>query len=349
MKKKVIYLFGAGATQAVLKAISPTLSLLTTDIQEKIQKTRSSKYLGKNIWSELITVSDIEHLISVLDTQHQYHSAELIRKYYQEALVNIARPIAQSPGNNLYAALIDLHKNVSYLDEDLLCLITLNYENILEETISKILHSEIDYLIYGNENQENDSITLLKLHGSFNWYNSRPIKIRNEAISSSKSLWIPPGVEKRKENYPFNLMWGKTIEYLMDCDVLRIIGCSMSRNDWGLIPIIYTVQKFNKHRNNLTIEIIDYPDVAKRIIDNYKYLKFISITDILEFNNYYKKRFASASDEEIKKEIEAKFTDKDKTNPFYEWLDAKIDYIYNDLNIDIRTPSNILYNFYNKL
>ena len=65
------------------------------------------------------------------------------------------------------------------------------------------------------------------------------------SISSSNTLWIPPGVDKKRENYPFNYLWGQAVENLLECDVLRVIGCSLSRNDWGMIPILYTIQRFN--------------------------------------------------------------------------------------------------------
>ena len=71
----------------------------------------------------------------------------------------------------------------------------------------------------------------------------------------------------------------------------------------------------------------------------------IDIPDVLDF---YKKQFPAASPEhEIVSEIEIKFSDKDKINPFQEWLDAKADYLISQ-NIDITTDRNFLYNLYYK-
>ncbi|MBI5100075.1 MAG: hypothetical protein HZB30_12670 [Nitrospirae bacterium] len=351
--KKIVYLFGAGATQAVLKSINPGLSLLTPDIQEKISRTYFPRTWDKKIWSELISVSDIEHLISVLESQHHYHASEQIRKYYMEAIIDIAKDVSKNPPiKNLYSVLIDLHKNVTGLNEKLLCFITLNYEDILERTIESLFGLKINYLLHSdNSIPTSDDIKVLKLHGSFNWQNTRPVTMKSmTTIKSSDALWIPPGVEKRKDNYPFNLLWGQATENLMQCDTLRIIGCSLSRNDWGLIPILYTVQRFNNTGKTIDIEIIDYPLTAKNIITNYKYMKFVTITELHEFLNYYKKQFPKAKTSgELIAEIEAKFFDKDKSNPFYEWLDAKIDYLSDDRKMDIKTPNNIVYNFYNKL
>ncbi len=349
-KKKVVYLFGAGATQAVLKSNNPLDGLLTKDIQEKIETKFKSRGLNKEIWNELISVSDIEHLISVLETQHQNQASEKIRKYYRESIIEIAEPISKNPPKkNLYSVLIDYY-NIQNLDEELVCFITLNYEDILERTIVSLFNRQINYSLYSNSIElPSDAIKVLKLHGSFNWQNTRPVSIKNMTIKNSPySLWIPPGVEKRKDNYPFNILWGHATEYLMQCDILRLVGCSLSRNDWGLIPILYTIQKFNDSKKNTEIEIIDYPSTAKNIIENYKYMTFISITDIPDFFKFHKKKFPHASNSDLIKEINAKFSDKDKSNPFYEWLDAKIDYLV-DKGINIKTANNFVYNFYNKL
>jgi len=349
-KKKVVYLFGAGATQAVLKSNNPLDGLLTKDIQDKIKNKYTSKVLNGKIWNELISVTDIEHLISVLETQHQNSASEKIRKYYRESIIEIAEPISKNPPKkNLYSVLIDYY-NIKNLDEELLCFITLNYEDILERTIKSLFNREIDYALHSNKIKPRpDAIKVLKLHGSFNWQNTRPIRIKNMTTKNSpNSLWIPPGVEKKKDNYPFNILWGIAIEYLMQCDILRVVGCSLSRNDWGLIPMLYTIQKFNDSLKKIEIEIIDYPATAQNIIENYKYIKFISITDIPEFLGFYKKKLPVASHSDLINEIKAKFSDTDKSNPFYEWLDAKIDYLI-DSGVNIKTENNFVYNFYHKL
>ena len=352
-KKKVVYLFGAGATQAVLKSIDPSYSLLTSDIQTNILNRCHSKSLNKKVWNELTTLgNDIEHLISVLESQHHYYSSERIRKYYRDAIVDISKEISEKPSQqNLYSVLIDLHKNVNNYEEELLCFITLNYEDILEQTVKKIFNLKVDYSLYPNKlNSNSDSIKVLKLHGSFNWINTRPITIRKMvSASSSRTLWIPPGVEKRKENYPFNILWGKAIENLMECDVLRIVGCSLSRNDWGLIPILYTVQRFDNTGDVLDIELIDYPSVTNKIIDDYGYMKFKTLTEMPDFMNFYRKQFPNASQAQIIDEIKANFSDKDKSNPFYDWLDAKIDYAIEKLNLNIKTSKNIVNKFYYKV
>lgn len=280
MSKKVIYLFGAGATQAVIKDIDLDKGLMTSDIQKLISKKYPKRGIEDTIWHELITVKDIEHLISVLEAQYHYATTEKLRRYYQRALVELAIDISVSDTATLYTVLTDLHMNIPDLDEELLCFITLNYEDILENSIKRHLKCDIDYTILTSRPTKNENpIRVIKLHGSFNWKNSRPVQIRSmkSLADRGNALWIPPGVEKRKDNYPFNSLWGKAKDFLLECDILRIVGCSLSRNDWGLIPILYTVQKFND-KTNIEIEIIDYLQTGQRIKENYSYLNVKNIT-----------------------------------------------------------------------
>jgi hypothetical protein len=352
-KKKVVYLFGAGASHAVIKHANPEKGLMTADIQRQIQLKYSDKKKGvdSRIWNELITTSDIEHLISVLESQYNYSSTDKIRKYYRDALVELAKEFSKAPPQiNLYTVLYDLHENVSDLQEELLCFITLNYEDLLERSLRTHLKYNADYAIKTNvETNAGITVEILKLHGSFNWNNSRPIQIRKmTAIPSGKTLWIPPGVEKRKENYPFNVLWGKASECLMDCDVIRVIGCSLSRNDWGLVPLLYTAQKFNERERDIEIEVIDFLHTGEDIKSNYPYLNIKDITEIEEIISFYKRQLSNASDEELKGEIESLFSNKD-VNPFQMWLDAKIDFLVNEKMLNIDTRKKYVFNFYHKV
>ncbi len=351
-RRKIVYLFGAGATHAVVKSLNPDLGLLTFNVQEEIESNSTSRGINNTIWNELVTQgNDVEHLISVLESQHNYTASEKLRQYYRDAIVKLTLKIPTNPiPINLYSILIDFHQ-IPKLDEELLSLITLNYEDILERSIKTHFGYDVDYVVKtANRQAQRNPIKVYKLHGSFSWFNSRPIKIRKmTAIKSKDTLWIPPGVEKRKDNYPFNLLWGKVIEDLLNCDTLRVIGCSLSRNDWGLIPVLYTVQRFNQSGKKIDIEIIDYPETADTIKHTYKYLRTKGLTDLPDVISFYRRQFSDSSPEiSVMREIEAKFADKDKINPFQEWLDAKADYLISK-KIDINTKKDFLRNFYYKV
>jgi len=67
---------------------------------------------------------------------------------------------------------------------------------------------------------------------------------------------IPIGINKNYLFPPYNFIWGKAFEILIQCDTLRIIGCSLNQNDLGLIDLLF---KAHMERNKqITMEIIDF-------------------------------------------------------------------------------------------
>ena len=132
-----------------------------------------------------------------------------------------------------------------------------------------------------------DCPSLLKLHGSFNWTHGNPIQLKDEeADRDYDPLWIAPGIDKKIHNYPFNKIWGHAFQ-ILNCDILRIIGCSLSRNDWSLIDLIFATQAF-RGADPYEIHIIDTPTIKNSIKENYSFIKGLrSLNDIdgLEFNS----------------------------------------------------------------
>lgn len=342
MPKKIIYLFGSGASHAVVKEISLTYGLMTSHIQDYISQKYQSTGFTNQIWGEVTnTTRDVEHLISVLESQYNYIMSEKLKGYYHNALVDLSKAVSKLTPVTLYTILADLHLNIdeSILDESLLCFISLNYEDILEKSIVKHLNYDVDYSVQTTQKTKRQKVNVIKLHGSFNWVNSCPVKITGMVTALKKNaLWIPPGLEKRKENYPFNLLWGKAREFLMECDVLRVVGCSLSRNDWGIIPMIYTVQKFSDLNKTIEIQIIDYPDSGDKIRKNYNYLDVKTVIELEDIINYYKEKILGKDPNELLSsselsalqiEMNNNLSDKDKVSPFKIWLEAKIEMLFN--------------------
>lgn len=355
MPKKIVYLFGAGATQAVLKEINIEYSLMTEDIKAFMLSSGKLK-LQTEIETQLQINPDVEHLISVLESQYNHSVSEKLRNSYRDAIVSLSKCVSRSLPATLYTVLCDLHLNTRLKEEEeLTCFITLNYEDILERSIEKHLKHKVNYVLETN-NETSGEVTIvdvLKLHGSFSWTNNRPIRVqRMSSIKSGGNLWIPPGVDKKKENYPFNLLWGKATDFLFECDVLRVVGCSLSRNDWSLIPIVYTAQKFLNHKS-LDIEIIDYSDTAKKITNNYNYLSLKSIVELDEMTSHYKRLFPKSRKNERTKEMESNFVFSPNSpfNPFSTWLLAKIGQLIETKGINSidKKVSKFVYNFYHKL
>lgn len=336
MVQKVAYLLGSGATHGVVQH-SNNLGLLTRDIQQHIRERLEAEKPGftDKIWNEIVKVGrDVEHLISVLDSQYKYDMSNSVRDYYHRAISEITARIPTPLQPNLYTVLVDLHWNSRLSEtEELLCFMSLNYEDILERSIEAHLARRVDYILETTGRAlllpDGKTIPVLKLHGSFNWQNSRPVNVRqmSELPTSKDTLWIPPGLDKKKENYPFNLLWGRAVEYISQADVLRIIGCSLSRNDWGLIPILYAAQSLYQG-GGLRIEIVDYFEIAGQISNSYNYLSVVGIDKLDEIMLY--ERQSLLPNEGVTAETYFSWQNSEKINCFEKWLDAKIEYLYTD-------------------
>jgi len=230
----------------------------------------------------------------------------------------------------------------------------LNYEDILETAIQEV-KGGVDYSIemtykHSSIKESGSTIPLLKLHGSFNWRNEFPITLTDdEKIKNPEdALWIPPGVEKRREKYPFSILWGRAKEVL-NCDILRVIGCSLSRNDWQLVSLLYTTQKLNVHRKGYDIELIDYVDKGKEISGNYSYLRFCLISEIKEVREYLIKSFSldSTAEEKLSKDIDRLLNNR-QNNIFDIWLRAKGEDLKNR-SIPITTKAAFFENYVNEV
>lgn len=335
----------------MLQDYDPAFRLMPNDIRDRIL----SKYVSKAppihddlAWNAFTDTPDVEHFISILEYQNKFGAAEIIRREYREAILKIAGSVSQTPPRqNLYSVLLDYQLNLAnkHLGENLLGFVSFNYEDILENTISTFFRP-VNY-VFKHYRKAGAPVNVYKLHGSFNWINERPIKIRKmKNVGSKPSLWIPPGVDKKKDTYPFNLLWGQLTEELLKCDVLRVIGCSLSRNDWGIIPVLYTMRDFVE-RNGFDIEVIASPGTAENITRNYGYLNVKSMLEMEDVIDYFREELGNLkNDKELKKEISDSLSDREKGNPFRDWLLSKLYYLAQTLDVSIGTPDGIVSEFY---
>jgi hypothetical protein len=114
-------------------------------------------------------------------------------------------------------------------------------------------------------------------------------------------LWIPPGIEKDKDAYPFNILWGKAFE-MLDCDVLRIVGCKLKQNDWGLLSLIFNTQL--ETDQTYEIQLIDFHREGELIRQRNGFLRNVKILGELE----------NCQD----------LVDPPPSNPFESWLRLKL-------------------------
>lgn len=293
-KKKIVYLLGAGATQAEVSNKNPTVGILMSHVVSGMSKrlAKINKAELKEVTNELsIKDIDVEHLITLYEasgTKRHNRIAKQLKKLFRNEIEETLRKLGRSFFPELFTSLIDMH-NISQLNEELKAVLTLNYEDLLEKAMQRV-QGGINYCIKLNNSNKfhvrNEKATpILKLHGSFNWKNEYPISIEKGIGNDEDVAWIPPGVTKNRGNYPFSMLWSIARE-LLDCDILRIIGCSLNRNDWELISLLYTTQKARGDKKNYIIELIDYPKESQKTKDRYPYLDIVSILDIAEVRSF---------------------------------------------------------------
>ena len=357
--KRVVYLLGAGASQADISLKDETISILMSSIREGIVRRIDREKIGilEKVKNELVKEDlDVEHLITLYEStgisEHENIAKKLKSLFWKEIRDRISK-LGPNYQPRLLAALIDMHE-ISELNERLHGILTLNYEGLIEKAIQLVRPGAINYgltiISKVRSPKTGHPVPLIKLHGSFNWKNEFPIALRSEGSirSAENVLWIPPGVEKKRERYPFNILWGKARE-LLDCDILRIVGCSLNRNDWQLVSLLYTTQQLNTHQKEYIIELIDFAKAGEIICANYGYLNFRKITAIREVIDYIRDSFAPVPAKEADFASAIKeLLSPGKNNIFDIWLRAKGDYMKKN-NIPISTVKGIFRDYINEV
>jgi hypothetical protein len=234
-------------------------------------------------------IKDIELYISLLESIHTQKYSDLaatLRFLFCQIIQENLRQDETHIDPHLTVALLDLHNAISE-EEQLAGIISLNYDNLLDRACNEVFRG-LNYGIkaYCDEAEYtmNETVPILiKLHGSFNWKEGfRSIIIDERQAQSAEQtemLWIPPSIQKEKDTYPFNLLWGKAFE-LLDCAVLRIVGCKLSQNDCGLISLLFNSQL--EQGGIYEIELICSHKGGERIRERNGFLKNVKILGELD-------------------------------------------------------------------
>lgn len=281
---KIVYLFGTGAAQAEIQLkYGAGLDLekdglrnrdISGRVIEAAKRTRIEPglagYLNKFPASEIKTGEpDIELLIGLLESSGPGHSEAALNlrglfKHDIESRTKTLEPVLSK----------DLIEQASLLDpkkEEILAYLTLNYDDLFErayQDVHKVLPNYgFDLQLDGQANDKKGP-PYLKLHGSFDWESTPDSEgLRRVHPGSSPKqehiCWIPPTIHKEYDEYPYNLLWGKAHEALSRCNVLRIVGCSISPNDAGLMSLLFRASLLRE--KPFEIEIIASASTTYRI------------------------------------------------------------------------------------
>ena len=248
----------------------------------------------------------------------------------------------------LYAALVDMHQ-VADNEERLNGFLTLNYDVLLERAIIEALGREVNFGIAPLDETDRH-VTVLKMHGSFGWSKNWPIETD---LRHGEGVWIPPGIKKPKNDYPFNVIWGRARE-LLDCDVLRIIGCNLGSNDWDLVSLLFSTRLTHVSARAYSIEVISDFETADRIGKQFPYLDVRWLPElprigdqiVSELFGLAPKRFGDLSKKQ-RLEAEQRASKKIR-NPFSFWLAQMGGALMTDIG-DLSTETGTFRNFTNMM
>jgi hypothetical protein len=334
---KVVYLFGAGATQAEVSYDGPgNVSVLmgdTNDFGDGISTGVLARLGPEGDAFKTDKGTDIEKLISLLTASgidKHLEVAEKMREHYFEEICT--RLVSAIPVDmpTLAIALLEMHRNLTFQTEveSLSGIITTNHDGLLQAAFMQTFKAvDLGFPFVSTEvsNPSGKPVPpLLALHGSFTWSFGLPLEITllsNRSSYSRDASWIPPTVSKESKNYPFNKLTGLAYELLTKhCDVLRVIGSSLTQNDWNILSLIFNAQRHNMFlgREPFPIQLIMPQKDGLAIEKTSTYLKNIlpmaSVKDSGDLSVYeeWTKENPPISDEE--------------GNPFFYWLKQKINF-----------------------
>ena len=291
---RVVYLLGAGATQGCIAHSGSrqelVMSGLAKPIFEKLQRVVEEKYRDHSGITRLVnnvmlpeSGFDIEQLITFLEDSptlaYRTFSSEL-RDVFSSVLIDRLADVKRELGvvrSRLYAALVDMH-DVEGFNETLGGFLTLNYDVLLEHAIEHHLELDVDYGITIDTASvpSRRAITVLKMHGSLGWSREWPIRAE---LSDNPGVWIPPGLRKPKNDYPFNAIWGLARD-LLNCDILRIVGCNLGPNDWDLVSLLFSTRYTHATAAPYRIEVIAEYETVQRIRELFPYLEVLWLPDL---------------------------------------------------------------------
>ena len=283
----VVYLFGAGASHASVDYKKCPYGILMRHLNQPMARAIHAfvtSDVGQpyrildNLTNDLIDDNtDYEHVITFLDQSpsavHRRFAAEL-RRLFEEVLRQRLSDIEIELGDDrfvLYARLLDMY-NIPGCPEDLQAILTINYDDYIEAAVAAIGRSvNLAITAISALPRSDNSVPLVKLHGSFSWEDVWPVLALEDA-STATPLWIPPGIHKTKTRYPFNFLWGIAHE-LLRCDVLRIVGCKLTGSDWDLVSLLFATRHSRPDPGRpYRVELIDSPLRAIQLRNAYPYL-----------------------------------------------------------------------------
>ncbi len=304
MGTKVVYIFGAGASQqAVYDLGAGSTKVLTKDIAEAIHlqigdddELREKCPIAITTWGTAESNANddgeqpykpLEELIYLLEQSGNRYSIEesqSLRKCFLEVL---SKRIESATGYyeddtdprpvDFYTALFDWHKNGErFHDEEFAGAISLNYDTLAERAYGEVYDA-----------LSKDDVTswaIIKLHGSYNWKAGTPPTWQDGVVEDPLTTWIAPGASKAFDRYPFNLLMGRSRE-LLSADVIRVVGCGLNPADRHLSALLFDAVAFENGRKPI-VEVISGKERSEEIKKDYPYFDARTLDQNDDFTDF---------------------------------------------------------------
>ncbi len=222
---------------------------------------------------------NIELLISLIENSkiHDWaYKTQRLKDLVEEDIESILTP-RRTRRFFLHKALLELHNHKNTrAKEEVIGFISLNYDDVLDKAYATVLQSAVNYCFSLEANARSSrNLPLLKLHGSFDWKNKYILR-RKRTVEI-----IPLGSSKSYLHVPYGFIWNRALDTLTRCDVLRVIGCSLSPNDVHLIDLLFKAQL--ERTKAFDIEIVDRDEAGAKIKENYGFFPSIrKLSDLKE-------------------------------------------------------------------
>ena len=118
------------------------------------------------------------------------------------------------------------------------------------------------------------------------------------------------GSNKNYIHPPYGCIWNQALQTLIGCDVLRVIGCSLSQNDIHLIDLLFKAHL--ERGTEFEIEIIATDTVGANIRSNYGFFPALRTLTSIRSNFGFRTKI----EDNLVPEPEP-------VNPFKTWLKYK--------------------------
>jgi hypothetical protein len=332
--KEVVYLWGAGATQAEIDYLGARrVNLLMRD-DERLGEGVATRILQRipKRWRSSFQMDqgmDIEKLISLLAAssvaQYERLAHQIRRLYFEDIRTNLTTAkVVLNP--QLAIGLLTMHRNEQFRQKEILSgIITTNHDGLLQLAMQKVFTAVNLGIPFRSKElipDKTGAAPILQLHGSFTWTFSLPLRVSPLSKASAYSpstVWIPPTILKESKSYPFNKLSGLAYELLSKhCDVLRIVGSALTQNDWNVVSMIFNAQRHRSLTNGtpFRVELIMHHGAGVIIKRECSYLDELTPIGFLTEGAFsaYKDE---GGDEAPTSEME---------NPLFYWLKQKIQF-----------------------